>query len=141
MNARLLRMPVLPEQLIRLGCFDAFEKPLRALLPQEQLALYRRAWEQPGAPTGMINWYRALFSHQFGKPQSYPIPTKVSFISGDADPFLGAAAIYLSRSMGERIVTTLLPGRGHWLVHENPGAVSEAIAHFLDDGGPPNSIT
>jgi epoxide hydrolase 4 len=29
---------------------------------KEDFEAYRKAWRQPGAPTGMINWYRALLA-------------------------------------------------------------------------------
>lgn len=130
---RLLRLPVLPEQLIRLGGFNALERPLRGLLGQEQ-PLYREAWRQPGALTGMINWYRALFRRRFGSFESYSTKTKLWFVRGDSDPFLGAAAVELSKSMDKNIETAVLGDRGHWLVEEDPGAVSEVIERFLGGG-------
>jgi hypothetical protein len=35
-------------------------KNLQGTMPDEALAWYRAALCQPGAPTGMLNWYRAL---------------------------------------------------------------------------------
>lgn len=117
------------------------------VLTEEEQALYRVAWAQPGALTGGLNYYRA-------SPLYPPSPEK------HGDP--GAAALSLDPAMftvkvptlilwGERdkallpvlldgieeVVTDLrirrIPEGSHWVVHEFPEVVNQAIREFLAD--------
>ena len=61
------QLPWLPEALFSAFNFRAGSRSLlRSSRPgtftAEDLAQYRAAWSQPGAITGMINWYRASFA-------------------------------------------------------------------------------
>lgn len=48
---------------------------------------YRRAWDEEGAVTGMLNWYRALFRHSDDPPrEQVEVPTLI--IWGENDQVL-----------------------------------------------------
>ena len=128
---RLLNIPLLPELLVRAGRCNALAQPLRPYLGDDELALYREAWAEPGALTGMINWYRALLRRRFGGLTSYSSAVPTWFVSGEDDPFLAPAAVHLSNHLGANVETTILPGHGHWLVHEDGGAIATMIDRFL----------
>src|SRR2546423_6788623 len=60
------QLPWLPEALFsalsfRVGARALLHSSRPGTFSVEDLAQYRGAWSQPGALTGMINWYRALF--------------------------------------------------------------------------------
>ena len=79
-----MQLPWLPEFLFNAANFRAMTAALtRTSRPgtfsEQDFEHYREAWRQPGAPTGMINWYRALRTS--GKPIGNPtieLPVKIS---------------------------------------------------------------
>jgi len=128
---RLLRLPWVPELLIRLGAHQALERPLARFLDSEQLASYREAWRQEGALTGMINWYRALLKRRFGPPDAYRTDVPLLFATGALDPYLASATAKLSAGLCSNGEYVQLPNRGHWLIHEDPETVSALIGAFM----------
>ena len=59
------QLPWLPEWALRRNGYAALRRALRAssrrgTFSDGDLAAYERAWREPGALTGMLNWYRAL---------------------------------------------------------------------------------
>jgi pimeloyl-ACP methyl ester carboxylesterase len=116
-------------------------------LPEEERRLYLDEWSQPGALTGMLNWYRATnlvvpaMDEDAALPQwthaPFPalrMPTLV--IWGLKDVALlpvqleGMDAVVPDL----RIVTS--PTAGHFIPWEEPGTVTRAIRAFLDETGP-----
>jgi hypothetical protein len=85
----LLRLPVLPEFLMRQGGFKALIKALRqskrpAAWSRDDLARYRAAWSQPGALTGKTNWYRALLRKPMPEPpRRITVPTRIVWGTDD----------------------------------------------------------
>jgi epoxide hydrolase 4 len=84
------RLPWLPELLMRQRNFKALADALREAKRPEacsdaDLDAYRVAWSQPGALTGMVNWYRAI-PRRRATPESDPrirAPTLVIWGTGD----------------------------------------------------------
>jgi epoxide hydrolase 4 len=97
-------------------------------LSEQDFDHYREAWSQPGAPTGMINWYRALRAS--GKHVgTSTIGTPVKILWGAR--FLASEMAELSLRYCSKGQLTLLPEAGHWLQHEEPAAVSDALKDFF----------
>lgn len=96
----------------------------------EVLAEYRDAWAEPGALTGMINWYRAnrgLFRHR----DITPIAPRGLLLWGRRDP-------YLRDTLAEPSIALCRDGRlrfvdeaGHWVQNEAPARVNAALEEFL----------
>jgi epoxide hydrolase 4 len=129
------QLPWLPEAL-----FSAFNFRLgeQALLGSsrpgtfsfEDLAQYRDAWSQPGALTGMINWYRALFRTPVKfLDKTVRVPTRILW--GERDAFLLAemARESLRYCMNAELFT--FADASHWLQHEEPARVSELLIDFF----------
>jgi hypothetical protein len=60
-----MQLPRLPEFLFEAQNFRAMTEALTkssrpGTFSEQDLTAYREAWRKPGAPTAMINWYRAL---------------------------------------------------------------------------------
>jgi pimeloyl-ACP methyl ester carboxylesterase len=108
----------------------------------ETLQRYRDAWAQPGALTGMLNYYRA-------SPLHAPTATEPGVAALQLDPALFMVRVPTLVIWGERD-TALLPGvlegleayvpelrierisaGSHWVVHEQPQRVSQLIAGFI----------
>lgn len=110
---------------------------------EEDKAAYLKAWSQPGALTGGLNYYRANrvgpadsnAAPATGNPAVDPaaltvkVPTLV--IWGEKDTAL------LTRNLDglDRFVTNLtvhrIPDGSHWVIHEKPAEVNGYIREFL----------
>jgi len=129
------QLPWLPE-----GVFSAFNFRIgaRALLRSsrpgtfsaEDLAQYRAAWSQPGALTGIINWYRALFRTRTKFPdKTVRVPTRILW--GERDAFLLAEMAHESLRYCTSAELFTFANATHWLQHEEPARVSELLIDFF----------
>jgi epoxide hydrolase 4 len=114
-----------------------------ARLSDEEQAVYREAWSQPGALRGGLNYYRAArMGEQVaagGVPEEYEtkitsktveVPTMV--IWGEKDSVLLPT---LTRGLSEwvpRLRVEIVQGAGHWVPYERPDEVNRLIRDFVD---------
>ena len=97
---------------------------------EEDLAQYRAAWSQPGALTGMINWYRALFRTSVKFPDKIVrVPTRILW--GERDAFLLAEMARESLNYCTNAELFTFANATHWLQHEEPARVSELLIDFF----------
>lgn len=128
--------------------FAALERILRAdgdaqWFEGETRAAYRRAWAQPGALTGGVNYYRAspLYPPTDGDPgaarlslreQDFTVRVPTLVIWGERDT---ALRTILLEGL-ERVVPDLrierIADASHWLVHEQPMRVAASIRAFIE---------
>lgn len=131
-----MQPPRLPEFLFKFANFRMIKATLtRTSRPgtfsEQDFENYREAWRQPGAPTGMINWYRALRAKTQRTGISPRIEIPVKILWGVRDRFLASEMAELSLRYCPKGELTLLPELGHWLQHEEPGLVSKALVDFF----------
>lgn len=133
------QLPWLPELATRAGGWWAwrrlFETEARpgAFTPQD-IERYVEAWSQPGAPTGMVNYYRAAFRQRPGRAAARicPVEARTLVIWGQRDRHLGAELAEPERADVpnlERVVR--LPEASHWVHHDEPERVSELLVDFF----------
>lgn len=98
---------------------------------EDDLTRYRDAWSRPGAFTGMLNWYRALFRRTVEEPSTLRVHTPTMLIWGMQDP-------YLHQGMAEASIEHCVDGRleriddaTHWLHHEVSDRVTDLLLEFL----------
>jgi pimeloyl-ACP methyl ester carboxylesterase len=113
----------------------------------EDMVRYREAWAQPGAVHATINWYRAAFRAFIqaavgaeARPKGHqvqsgikPIRVPTLILWGEEDEALSP---WLARDSAAHCTQSTLrffPGVGHWLQHDKPQEVTQAILDFLDD--------
>jgi epoxide hydrolase 4 len=129
------QFPCLPEA--ALSAFN-FHMGARALagssrpgtFTAEDLAQYRAAWSQPGALTGMINWYRALFRTRVKFPdKTVRVPTRILW--GERDAFLLSEMAHESLRCCTSAELFTFANATHWLQHEEPTRVSELLIDFF----------
>jgi len=122
----LFQLPVVPER----TWLAADWRPLRWFIDtsnrddtftEDTLERYRDAWSRPGAFTGMLNWYRALFRGDVAEPPTMTVETPTMLLWGTEDP-------YLHRGMAKPSIEQCTNGRlefvddaTHWLHHEGSG--------------------
>jgi epoxide hydrolase 4 len=114
------------------------------VLTEADLAVYKEAWRQPGALTGMLNWYRAADlgppDPERGRPEgngtcgldveslTVSVPTLV--IWGEKSLLPMSLFEGLEAYVPDLSVATL-PGGSHWLPEERPDEVNGSIRQFL----------
>ena len=128
------QMPWLPELLCQAFNFKWLKKSLiKTALPTtfsaEKLANYQKAWQQPGALTAMINWYRA---HKYNSlPVDKPVKIPTLLIWGKKDIFLGAEMAEPSIQQCSQGKLEFIEDATHWLHHEKPDLVNQLILAFI----------
>ena len=131
----LFQVPWLPEALLSACNFRvAARSLLRSSRPgtfsAEDLAQYRAAWSQPGALTGMINWYRALFRVRTKfADNTVRVPTRILW--GERDDFLLTEMAHQSLRYCTSAELFTFANATHWLQHEEPVRVSELLIEFF----------
>ncbi len=114
---------------------------------EEKKKRYLEAWGQPGALTGGLNYYRAA---RVGPPATrsasaepaedlsrlFPsmevrIPTLV--IWGEKDTALLTGNLKGLEKYVPILTIRRIPNAGHWVVHEEPGLVTQYIREFLGE--------
>ena len=125
------QLPWLPEAGFRAfnyrSCTQALIRTSRpGTFSPEDLERYREAWRQPGAVTGMINWYRALFRYRpaLGTPTVQP-PT--SILWGVKDKFIGSDLAQESLGHCREGKLTFFEEATHWVQLEEPEKVSQLL--------------
>ena len=129
------QLPWLPEAMLRAGDFKRLARALAdtsrpgAFTPDD-LAVYRAAWAQPGALTGMLDWYRALrLGRQAPRHERVRIPVRLMW--GDRDSALepGLAEASIARCDAGEVFH--FPDATHWLAREEPERVTALLLGFL----------
>ncbi len=134
------QLPKLPEWLLERKGAQALERALlessrRGSFSDEALAVYREAWRQPGALTGMLSWYRsavrggwAPFSRHAPLPR-VTVPTLLLW--GADDRAIGRALAEQSLRLCENGRLLFFEQATHWVQHDESAAVNAALIAFL----------
>lgn len=139
------QIPWLPEALTGIGRYEGFADMIRrsanpGSFTDDDLKLYREAWAQPGAMTGMINWYRALLRNpgeaQAARPSNavkgrFKIPTPTQILWGEKDMFLEKDLAVASLAVCEDGEVVYFPKSSHWIQHDEPDDVNRYILEFI----------
>jgi len=129
------QLPWLPEALFSAFQFRAGSRALlrssrHGTFSAEDLVEYRAAWSQPGALTGMIHWYRALFRYRTKFPdRTVRVPTRILW--GERDAFLLSEMAHESLRYCADAELYTFRNASHWLLHEEPARVSELLVEFF----------
>ncbi len=131
-----LRMPWLPEFLIRLGGYSGLTKALTSAARKdaftpEILAQYKIAWQQPGALTAMINWYRAVTADDLAMPAEKSLTMPTLILWGDKDIYVGPKLAEACAALCSNARVVHFQHAGHWLPHDERDAVIGHLLEFL----------
>lgn len=131
------QIPRLPEALLARDGYSFVKRSLRAgsrgSFSDEDLDVYVQAWSQPGALTGMLNYYRAALRRS---PRSMlrslrPIHAPTLVIWGERDRYIGAELAEPPREWVSDVRIERIPEATHWVQHEQPERVNELLIDFL----------
>ncbi len=128
------QVPRLPEIMLSANGYRSLKDALlrtsrRGTFSDEDLAAYEKAWSHPGALTAMLNWYRALPLRPGMKDATVQPPTLV--IWGSRDRFLEKGLAEASLALCKAGDIRWIEGATHWVHHEEPEIVNEALVDFL----------
>jgi epoxide hydrolase 4 len=129
--------PAVTESIVRARDWRFFRRFLRDAQPpytSEEMDRYVEAWSQPGAATGMINYYRAAVRQSPKSPaaQIRPISAPTLVIWGERDRYLGPMLAEPHREDVpnlDRVVR--LPNASHWVHHDEHERVTELLIDFF----------
>lgn len=129
------QLPWLPEAMFsanhfRMGVSSLKHSSRPGTFSAEDLTEYRAAWSQPGAVSGMIHWYRAMFRYgpRFAD-RTVRAPTLMLW--GQRDRFLLSEMAEASLRYCSKAQLVDFPDATHWLQHEEPARVSELLIEFF----------
>lgn len=130
------QLPRLPKWSMRRNDFRALVGAMRGTsrpgaFTDADFDAYRRAWAQPGALTGMVNWYRAAFRSGLPLPRDPRVRVPTLIVWGARDRFLQARLAKASAGYCDDVRLHLLPRATHWVQHEEPERVNRLLAEFL----------
>ncbi|WP_049901017.1 alpha/beta fold hydrolase [Natrinema sp. J7-1] len=131
------QFPWLPERIARYDDYRLLERALRepaapGTFGDDELARYRRAWDREGALTAMLNWYRAAARYPPRTPTD-PIDPPTLVVWGEDDTALVPSLAVDSVMLCAEGRLELLPETSHWVLHEVPARLTEAILAQLAD--------
>lgn len=131
------QLPRLPEWVLRKKDYQLMIQGMRGssqpgAFQASDFEVYRQAWAQPGAMTGMLNWYRAFFRRPFRLPLSPRLQMPVLLLWGAQDVALGRelAEASIRLCTGGRLV--YFENASHWLQHEQAEAVNQHLLEFIN---------
>jgi pimeloyl-ACP methyl ester carboxylesterase len=133
---RFFRLPWLPEALLRRRHFKLLADTIRRRARPDNvtpatLDRYREAWQAPGALTGMVNWYRALWRKDLPASTQLRLPTPLLLIWGERDAFGVRALAESSLRLCENGQAVYLKDATHWVQHDEPERCIRALLDFL----------
>jgi pimeloyl-ACP methyl ester carboxylesterase len=132
---QILRLPWLSEMTLKVGNFAglqrAFKSARRDAFSKETLDAYRAAWAQPGAMTGMLNWYRALYVDEPSTPPPGSLKPPALVLWGDKDDFAAPKLADESAALCANARLRHFPQATHWIIHDEPEVVRDALLEHL----------
>jgi epoxide hydrolase 4 len=133
---RFFQLPWLPETLLRRRRFKALADAVRQrarpnTVTAAELDRYRAAWRAPGALTGMLNWYRAVWRKDFPASSTLRFVTPVLLIWGERDAFVVRALAEASLLLCENSQAIYLRDATHWVQHDEPERCIAALLDFF----------
>jgi pimeloyl-ACP methyl ester carboxylesterase len=133
------QIPRLPEYLISRDDYSFAKRSLRAdskgSFTDEDLERYVEAWSQPGALTGMINYYRAMMRRSPRKTLSLmkPIEAPTLVIWGMRDRHIGSELAEPPHEWVPKVRVERIAEATHWVQHDASERVNELLLGFFDD--------
>jgi pimeloyl-ACP methyl ester carboxylesterase len=130
-------LPELPESVVHANHWHFFRHFLGDADPAytaEEIERYVEAWSQPGAATGMINYYRASVrqSPKHAEAQLRPISAPTLVIWGQDDGYLGSDLAEPDHDDVPNLDRVeLLPDASHWVHHDQHQRVTRLLIDFF----------
>ena len=108
---------------------------------EEDKKAYIEAWQQPGALTGGLNYYRAAHLGSFTgesndilstDPALFMVKVPTLVIWGEKDKYLLKGNLEGLEKYVPNLTIKRIPDGSHWVIHEKPGLVNPYIREFIE---------
>jgi epoxide hydrolase 4 len=135
------QIPRLPERLIARDDYSFAKRSLRSdskdAFTDEDLERYVEAWSQPGALTGMIDYYRAALRRTPGKTLASlkPIEAPTLVIWGMRDRHIGSELAEPPHEWVPNVRVERIADATHWVQHDAAERVVELLLGFFGEPG------
>ena len=129
------QIPGLSEKLVSASNWKFMTSAMPDYFSEGELNRYREAWRQPGAITGMINWYRATFGSSKSTRTSNTIQPPTLIIWGKKDPHLSHQMAPLSLEYCQDGKLVYFKDATHWVQHDKASEVSQLLIQHFSPGG------
>ena len=129
------QLPWLPEQLVS-RFRVAFSDARPGAFTEADLRRYEEAWAQPGAPTAMLNYYRAAARRNPLKAdgQIRPVAAPTLVIWGQNDRALRAQLAEPERRDVPKLEGVVrFEDASHWVLQDEPEGVNELLIEFFGE--------
>jgi pimeloyl-ACP methyl ester carboxylesterase len=127
--------PGLPESVVHANHWHFFRHFLQDARPEftpEEIDRYVEAWSQPGAATGMINYYRASVRQKDPEAQFRPVDAPTLVIWGERDRYLGSELAEPDHDDVPNLDRVeRLPDASHWVHHDEAERVTQLLIDFF----------
>jgi pimeloyl-ACP methyl ester carboxylesterase len=134
----LFQVPYLPEAGMRARNWRNLTRALRgsgkkSTFTDEELDRYKEAWSEPGAATGMVNWYRAIvrYQPQWSKEMRVQIPTLMLW--GTKDVALSQRMAQPSLEYCDQGRLVIFPEASHWVQRDAAADVNRRLVDLVFD--------
>lgn len=136
------QLPTLPEKYISRDLRTFFYRGLRGwarnknAFSKEDIEAYVKAFQQPGAITAALNYYRAAFREGFKREnrKNIPVAADTLVIWGEDDKALGKELTFgMERYFNNFFEIKYISNCSHWVQHEYPELVNGYMLNFLQD--------
>jgi pimeloyl-ACP methyl ester carboxylesterase len=140
-------LPDLPETVVHANHWHFFRHFLHDARPAfspEETDRYIQAWSQPGAATGMINYYRSSVRQSQKKAEAAlrPIKAPTLVIWGERDRYLGPDLAEPDHDDVPNLVRVeRLPDASHWVHHDEADRVTQLLTEFFAPARPASHQT
>jgi pimeloyl-ACP methyl ester carboxylesterase len=130
-------LPDLPEAVVHANHWHFFRHFLHDARPAytpEEIDRYVQAWSQPGAATGMINYYRSSVRQSQKKAEAAlrPVKAPTLVIWGERDGYLTPGLAEPDRDDVPNLDRVeRLPDASHWVHHDEAERVTQLLADFF----------
>ena len=129
------QLPWVPEFLVKQDEFAAWTSMLRqatrpGTFTDAEIERYREAWRQAGAPTAMLNWYRALLRYS-DHPERERVDAPTLILWGEHDAALLPELAEKSLEYCTDGQLELWDDAGHFVQHDRPERVSRYLVDHL----------
>jgi pimeloyl-ACP methyl ester carboxylesterase len=129
-------VPDLPESVVHADHWHFFRHFLRDASPaltKEETDRYIEAWSQPGAATGMINYYRSSVRQNQKQAVAAlrPVTAPTLVIWGERDRYLGQDLAEPEHDDVPDVRVERLPDASHWVHHDAPDRVNQLLTGFF----------
>ncbi len=125
------QLPRFPEWAVSVNNWHFLISAMPDDLMEVERDRYRKAWGQPGAMTGMINWYRAMLRYSRKSTALSKIQTPTLVLWGQQDPHISYEMAPLSVELCDNGRLVTFADATHWVLHDKSKEVSQQmIEHF-----------